>query len=53
MNWFIIILVGLAALILIGFIIKRNFKDEKAFEQQLNTDYKKPKDEEEELDEPQ
>lgn len=45
MNWPVIILVSLAALALIIFLVKRNFKDEKNFEQQLNSDYPKPKEE--------
>jgi hypothetical protein len=30
--------------------VRRNLKDEKSFEKQLNEDYKKPKDEEDELE---
>lgn len=39
MNWYIIIPVGVLLLWLIVFLVKRNNKDEKAFEKQLNQDY--------------
>jgi hypothetical protein len=45
MNWPVIIFVSIAALALIVFLVKRNIKDEKNFEHQLNNDYPKPKDE--------
>ncbi|MEP7322915.1 MAG: hypothetical protein ABI761_13400 [Saprospiraceae bacterium] len=50
MNWNIIIVVGVIALALIIFLVNRNLKDEKSFENQLNEDYRKTKDEEDELD---
>lgn len=43
MNWPVLILFALGAIVLLVFIIKRNFKDEKDFEQQLGNDYHKPK----------
>ncbi|MDZ4809642.1 MAG: hypothetical protein SGI96_15435 [Bacteroidota bacterium] len=46
MNWLVLIPVGIAAIALIVFLIVRNQKDEKAFENQLNNDYRKAKDEE-------
>jgi len=46
MNWLVLIPVGIAAIALIVFLIVRNQKDEKAFENQLNNDYRKTKDEE-------
>lgn len=46
MNWPIIILVGIAAIALIVFLVIRNQKDEKQFEQQIKNDYHKVKDEE-------
>jgi LPXTG-motif cell wall-anchored protein len=46
MNWPIIIGVGLLLLALVVFLIRRNMKDEKEFEHQVNEDYHKSKDEE-------
>jgi low affinity Fe/Cu permease len=46
MNWPLIIILGIAAIALIVFLVRRNQKDEKAFEDQLDNDYRKPKDEE-------
>jgi len=46
MNWPFIIFFGLAVLALIVFLIVRNIKDEKVFEDQLNNDYHKSKEEE-------
>lgn len=43
MNWNIIIIVGVVALALIVFMVRRNLVDEKTFENQLNEDYKKTK----------
>ncbi len=44
MNWYILIPFGIGAIALIVFLVKRNQKDEKKFEQQLKDDYQKPKD---------
>lgn len=46
MNWSIIIPVGIGAIALIAFLVWRNIKDEKSFEQQLKNDYRKPKEDE-------
>ena len=46
MDWPVIILLGIAAIALIVFLVRRNQKDEKQFEDQLKNDYRKPKDEE-------
>jgi hypothetical protein len=46
MNWPILIPVCIAALLLIIFLVWRNRKDEKQFEDQLKQDYPKSKDEE-------
>ncbi|TWI81319.1 LPXTG-motif cell wall-anchored protein [Lacibacter cauensis] len=46
MNWPVLIIVGIALLLLIVFLVRRNQKDEQEFEQQLNNDYHKTKDEE-------
>ena len=45
MNYYIIIPLGVAAILLIVFLINRNFKDEKQYEEFANNDYsKKPED---------
>lgn len=46
MNWTVLIIVGIFLLLLLAFLIRRNQKDEKEFEQQINNDYHKTKDEE-------
>lgn len=46
MNWTILIIFGILAVALIIFLVVRNQKDEKGFEEQLNNDYHKTKDEE-------
>ncbi|MEP7109049.1 MAG: hypothetical protein ABI760_13735 [Ferruginibacter sp.] len=46
MNWPVLILFGIAAVALIAFLVWRNQKDEKGFENQLKNDYPKPKNEE-------
>jgi type II secretory pathway pseudopilin PulG len=46
MNWTVLIIFGIAALALIIFLVVRNQKDEKEFEEQVNNDYHKTKDEE-------
>jgi hypothetical protein len=46
MNWPVLIIVGIAALALVIYLIVRNQKDEKSFEEQLKQDYHKSKDEE-------
>ena len=43
MNWYVLIPFGIAAIALIVFLIVRNQKDEKSFEEQLKDDYPKPK----------
>ncbi len=50
MNWTVIIVVGIAAIILIIFLVWRNQKDEKDFEQQVNNDYPKPTAEETDME---
>ena len=44
MNWTVLILVGIGAIALITFLVMRNLKDEKKFENQLKNDYPKPTD---------
>ncbi len=46
MNWNILIPVGILLLILVVFLVVRNIKDERQVEDQLKKDYKKPRDEE-------
>ena len=46
MNWPVLVPVGTAALLLIIFLVWRNRKDEKQFEDQLKQDFPKSKDEE-------
>ena len=50
MNWSLIIIIGIAALALIAFLVIHNRKDEKVFEDQLKKDYRKTKDEEDDID---
>ncbi len=50
MNWLIVIPVGAVLVALVVFLIKRNQKDEAIFENQLNNDYTKPKDDEADTD---
>ncbi len=45
-NWTVLILFGIAVIGLIVFLVRRNQKDEKKFEQQMNDDFHKSKDEE-------
>ena len=41
-NWLLISIVVVAAIALIVFLIKRNFKDKNSFKKKLNNDYHKP-----------
>ena len=50
MNWLLLIFFGIAVVALIIFLVVRNVKDEKQFEEQLNNDYHKTKDEEADTD---
>jgi len=50
MNWFILIPVGVVLIALVTFLVMRNVKDEKKFEQHLNNDYHKSKEEEGDVD---
>ena len=50
MDSLFIILFGIAALALIIFLVIRNQKDEKQFENQLKNDYQKLKDEEDDIE---
>jgi uncharacterized membrane protein len=51
MNWYVIIIVSLIIIGLLVFLVMRNRKDEKDFEQQLNQDYHHTKDAEGDVDE--
>lgn len=46
MNWSILIAFGIAALVLVLFLIWQNQKDEKSFEKGIKNDYPKPKERE-------
>ncbi len=46
MNWPLVIGVGILLIILVAFLIRRNMKDEKDFEHQVNEDFHKAKNEE-------
>lgn len=50
MNWLILIIFGIAVVVLIIFLVVRNVKDEKQFEEQLNNDYPKTKDKQADAD---
>jgi len=50
MNWYLILIIGFAAMLLLIYLVVVNFRDRKKFEQQLNSDYKKTKDEEDEME---
>jgi len=39
MNWPLIIVLGIAVITFIGFVLRRNLKDEKGFEETINRDY--------------
>jgi preprotein translocase subunit YajC len=43
MNWQILVPFGLLVIALLAFLISRNQKDKKKYEQQLNDDYTKTK----------
>ena len=45
MNWLLLVLFGIGVIALIIFLVVRNVKDEKQFENQLNDDYPKSKEE--------
>lgn len=51
MNWYVIIIVSLIIIALLVFLVVRNRKDEKDFEQQINQDYHHTKDAEGDVDE--
>ena len=50
MNWTIIIIAAIILIALIVFLVTKNQKDEKEFENQQNKDYHKSKDEEGDID---
>jgi FtsZ-interacting cell division protein ZipA len=50
MNWFVIVIVGIIVIALVVFTIFRNQKDKNAFEQQINNDYPKEKDAENDVE---
>ncbi len=50
MNWPLIVIVGIVVIVLIVLLAWRNQKDEKQFENKLNNDYHKTKEEEGDID---
>jgi large-conductance mechanosensitive channel len=50
MNWLLIIIISVVVLALVVFLVVRNIKDEKEFEEQINNDYHKTKEEEGDID---
>ncbi|MGZ8558631.1 MAG: hypothetical protein ACXWWC_09870 [Chitinophagaceae bacterium] len=44
MNWPLIIIIGIAFIALIVFLVMRNQKDKREFENRLNHNYRKTKD---------
>ena len=50
MNVLLLILFGIAAIALIVFMIRRNMVDKKEFEEKIKKDYRKPRDEEGDID---
>jgi FtsZ-interacting cell division protein ZipA len=50
MEWLFFIFFGIAAIALIAFLAWRNQKDKKQLEDQLNNDYRKSKDEEDDAE---
>jgi hypothetical protein len=50
MNYLVLIAAGIFLAVLVVFVIRRNKKDRKEFEQHLNNDYRKPGEEENEND---
>jgi len=44
MNYPVIIIAGIALIALVIFLVRRNVKDEKQFEDQIKNDYPRPKD---------
>lgn len=50
MNWPVLILFGIAAIALIVFLVVRNVKDEKELEDKIKNDYRKPRDNEDDIE---
>lgn len=50
MNWAVIFSTAVVLVLLVIFLVRRNQKDEQEFEQQLNNDYRKTKNEEADVD---
>jgi large-conductance mechanosensitive channel len=50
MNWWFLILFGIVVLALIVFLVVKNLKDEHVMEDQMNNNYPKPKDGENEAE---
>jgi hypothetical protein len=50
MNIPVLVAVGMLFLLMVVFLVRRNKKDRKEMEKQLNNDYRKPVDKEDETD---
>ncbi len=50
MNWYWILGAGITSMLLLIYLVRTNLRDKKELEKQLNTDYKKTKDEEDEME---
>jgi low affinity Fe/Cu permease len=46
MDWTVIIIVGIAVVALVVFLVLRNIRDKKELEEKIKRDYKKPRDDE-------
>lgn len=50
MNWYWILGAGIASILLLIYLVRTNLRDKRELEKQLNTDYKKTPDEEDEME---
>ncbi|NJO25225.1 MAG: hypothetical protein HC867_04740 [Bacteroidia bacterium] len=50
MNWPVIIISGVCAIALIVFLLQRNLKDKRDLENKINRNYRKPRDNEGDID---
>jgi hypothetical protein len=50
MNWYWILGAIIASTILLIYLVRTNIRDKRELEKQLNSDYKKTKDEEDEME---
>ncbi len=50
MNWPLIIILGIVMLAFIVFVVARNLKDEKDFENRIKNDYRKARNEKDDIE---